>query len=55
MQFESNKNKKQIKRFPENKNERGYELEDDIRSDIMGSYTGVPLEGEMPVQDADDL
>ncbi len=24
-------------------------------SDVLGSYTGNPEEGEMPVQDADDL
>lgn len=30
--------------------------EDNIKSDVQGSYTGVPLEGdEIPVQDADDL
>lgn len=23
--------------------------------DVLGSYTGVPKYGEMPVQDADDL
>ena len=29
---------------------------DKIKSDVQGSYTGVPLEGdERPVQDADDL
>ncbi len=26
-----------------------------IESDVFGSYTGVPLDGEQPVQDADDL
>lgn len=29
-----------------------------VNSDVLGSYTGVPLTGdgdEMPVQDADDL
>ena len=29
-----------------------------VKSDVLGSYTGVPLTGdgdEMPVQDADDL
>ncbi len=26
-----------------------------IRSDIMGSYTGTPEQGEVPEQDADDL
>lgn len=23
--------------------------------DVLGSYTGVPVDGGMPVQDADDL
>jgi len=26
-----------------------------IPSDVFGSYTGVPLDDEIPVQDADDL
>lgn len=26
-----------------------------IPSDVLGSYTGVPLDGDRPVQDADDL
>jgi hypothetical protein len=30
-------------------------LDDKIKSDIDGSYTGVPLDGGKPVQDADDL
>ncbi len=28
---------------------------DEIHSDVNGSYTGVPLNNERPVQDADDL
>ena len=28
---------------------------DNIPSDVNGSYTGTPLKGEKPVQDADDL
>ena len=28
---------------------------DEILSDINGSYTGLPLNDEKPVQDADDL
>ena len=27
----------------------------EIRSDVLGSYTGTPLHGDKPVQDADDL
>lgn len=30
-------------------------LDENIKSDINGSYTGRPLNGEQPVQDADDL
>lgn len=26
-----------------------------IKSDVLGSYTGVPEKGQMPEQDADDL
>lgn len=26
-----------------------------ISSDVLGSYTGTPEDGERPVQDADDL
>lgn len=26
-----------------------------IPSDVLGSYTGVPEDGEEPIQDADDL
>ncbi len=27
----------------------------EIHSDVLGSYTGAPEQGEQPVQDADDL
>ncbi len=30
-------------------------LDGEIYSDVFGSYTGTPLDGEEPVQDADDL
>ncbi len=30
-------------------------LEFGSTTDILGSYTGNPLQGEKPVQDADDL
>ncbi len=30
-------------------------LDQSIQSDVNGSYTGVPLDGGEPVQDADDL
>ena len=29
--------------------------DENIISDVNGSYTGVPLNGDEPVQDADDL
>ena len=29
--------------------------DDGIRSDVLGSYTGVTREGDTPIQDADDL
>lgn len=29
--------------------------ENDIYSDVLGSYTGMAADGEPPVQDADDL
>ncbi len=29
--------------------------DENIISDINGSYTGNPLNGEVPIQDADDL
>ncbi len=30
-------------------------LDENIVSDVNGSYTGNPLNGEHPLQDADDL
>ncbi len=30
-------------------------LDKNIQSDINGSYTGKPLNGDEPLQDADDL
>lgn len=30
-------------------------MDERIQSDVNGSYTGVPLDGGEPVQDADDL
>jgi hypothetical protein len=35
---------------------RGYDTSDDeIITDVLGSYTGTPCDGSVPVQDADDL
>lgn len=33
---------------PENKEGR-------IPTDVLGSYSGTPLDGQMPIQDVDDL
>lgn len=42
--------------FAKEKNNRGYELNDeDIHNDVLGSYTGTPYDDLRPVQDADDL
>ena len=27
----------------------------EMKSDVLGSYTGVPIDGKRPIQDADDL
>lgn len=32
-----------------------FRSDDPIASDVQGSYTGAPLDGGEPVQDADDL
>jgi len=29
--------------------------QDDVLSDVLGSYTGTPVDGGIPEQDADDL
>ena len=34
---------------------RGDDREKTVRSDVLGSYTGAPLDDDEPVQDADDL
>ena len=34
---------------------RGKEGVVNVRSDVLGSYTGTPSDGGQPVQDADDL
>ena len=52
-------NKKDNKNIPDSKvNEviDAYKnLDESIQSDVYGSYTGVPLDGGRPIQDADDL
>ena len=27
----------------------------EMNSDVLGSYTGIPIDGNRPIQDADDL
>ena len=34
---------------------KGLFLDSKIQTDPFGSYTGVPVDGDVPVQDADDL
>lgn len=42
--------------FPSKNEHRGYEPEDEnIPSDVLGSYTGTSYDDLKPVQDADDL
>lgn len=55
MSFSNNKNK--LHHFSKKPTPDGYEQENEIRSDVLGSYTGIPDENEyeIPVQDADDL
>lgn len=42
-------------RLPGTEHGGGEPLRAEIPSDVLGSYTGVPLDGERPVQDQDDL
>lgn len=55
MSFSNDKNK--LRPFSKKPVTPGYEQENEIRSDVLGSYTGVPEDSEydIPVQDADDL
>ncbi len=41
--------------FSNDKTNRGYDIDDDIASDVLGSYTGTPYDDSRPIQDADDL
>lgn len=51
-----NKNNKAQWHFSADKEKPGYELNDeDIHTDVLGSYTGTPYDGLRPEQDADDL
>lgn len=33
----------------------GINKDEGVYSDVLGSYTGTPVDGGVPVQDADDL
>lgn len=46
------KNTKDQTAEPKNINPQNTE---NIFSDVLGSYTGAPEDGERPIQDADDL
>lgn len=50
----SNKDKKKKVLYPQPK-AAAYDSRGRVPSDIEGSYTGVPYEGDEPTQDADDL
>ena len=50
----SNKDKKKKVLYPQPK-VAAYDSRGKVPSDIEGSYTGVPYEGDEPTQDADDL
>lgn len=41
--------------FPQNSKRPDYENDEDIHSDVLGSYTGTAYDDPHPVQDADDL
>lgn len=56
MSFSFDKNKAQWHFRRENEpDKRGYDTDDNIVSDVLGSYTGTPEDGLIPIQDADDL
>ncbi len=42
--------------FPKERMNRNYDSEDEnVRNDVLGSYTGTPYDDSCPIQDADDL
>ncbi len=54
--FENNKDNKAQWHFLSKNSRRDYDATDDeIVSDVLGSYTGSPLDDDRPIQDADDL
>lgn len=53
--FDKNKSQWHFRR-ENNAENRGYDTEEEeINSDVLGSYTGTPCDGIRPIQDADDL
>ena len=53
--FENKKENKAQWHFGQ-KNQKGYDaVDEDINSDVLGSYTGTAYDDFYPVQDADDL
>lgn len=54
--LEKKKTNKAQWHFFQNKTQNGYELNDEeIHTDVLGSYTGTSYDDLFPVQDADDL
>jgi hypothetical protein len=55
MHEENNKRRPSPPEIPVSKNLAEEKGDGDILSDVLGSYTGIPIDSEMPEQDADDL
>ena len=57
MKFIFSNDKNKLRPFSGKSANTGYEQESEIRSDVLGSYTGGPDDDDydVPVQDADDL
>ena len=54
--FENKKENKAQWHFLGKNGRRDYDATDDeIVSDVLGSYTGTPFDSDRPIQDADDL
>ncbi|MGN0572646.1 MAG: hypothetical protein ACI4IX_01785 [Acutalibacteraceae bacterium] len=54
--FQKTKKPKSQWHFDGKDEPHGYEVNDEeIHTDVLGSYTGTPYDGIRPVQDADDL
>lgn len=52
---ESQKENKAQWHFLQKKGQPDYDAEEEIASDVLGSYTGTAYDDLHPVQDADDL